>query len=44
MTQLLFQASPVLIDADTTEIPAYQKVRTEGQTDGQTAFQLYVVD
>ena len=40
MTQLSFRASPVLIDADTTEISACQKVRT----DGQTAFQLYIVD
>ena len=44
MTQLSFRASPVLIDADTTEISACQKVRTDGQTDGQTAFQLYIVD
>ena len=40
MTQLSFRASPVSIDADTTEISACQKMRT----DGQTAFQLYIID
>ena len=40
MTQLSFRASPVSIDADITEISACQKMRT----DGQTAFQLYIVD
>ena len=44
MTQLSFRASPVLIDAETTEISVCQKVRTDGQTDGQMAFQLYIVD
>ena len=44
MTQLSFRASSVSIDADTTEISACQKMRTDGQTDRQTAFQLYIKD
>ena len=44
MTQLSFRVSPVSIDADTTEISACQKMRTDGRTDRQTAFQLYIVD
>ena len=40
MTQLLFRVSPVSIDADTTEIPACQKIRM----DRHTAFQLYIVE
>ena len=40
MTQLSFRASPVSIDADTTEISACQKMRM----DGQMAFQLYIID
>ena len=45
MKQLSFQASPVSIRADTVELSACQKYRqTDGQTDGQIAFQLYIVE
>ena len=44
MTQLSFRASPVSIDADTTEISVCQKMEMDGQTDGQTAFHLYIID
>ena len=38
MIQLSFRASPVSIDADTTEISACQKCRrTDGRTDGFSA-------
>ena len=43
MTQLSFQVSPVSADADITEISVCQKMRTDGQTDRQTAFQLYII-
>ena len=36
-TQLSFWASPILVAADTAEIPAWQ-------SDGQMAFRLYIVD
>ena len=42
MTQLSFRASPVSIDADTTEISACQN--EDGRTDRQTAFQLYIIE
>ena len=32
------------IRADTAEISACQKVQTDGRTDRQTAFQLYIVE
>ena len=38
------RASLVSIDADTTEMSACQKMRMDGRTDRQTAFQLYIID
>ena len=40
-TQLSFQASAASINADTA---SYQHAKKCRRTDGQTAFQLYIVD
>ena len=39
-----FRANLASIRGETTELRACQKVRTDRQTDRQTAFRLYIVD
>ena len=44
MTQLSFQASPVMIAGGPAELSLCQKLRMHGWTEGQMGIKLYKVD